>query len=96
MSTKQEVSTVLGPETGPQSQVPEVPIRTSLGDLTIRTELKSERVQEPQAASREEMPQPGFILELAVQPPQPVTLEVFDPKVTITLHGAPAEATKAA
>ncbi len=51
-------------------------------------QLKSERVQEKLAAGGETEEKVTFVVELAVHQPQPVTIEMVESKVTITLHGA--------
>ncbi|HKI01838.1 MAG TPA: hypothetical protein VKK31_07665 [Thermoanaerobaculia bacterium] len=56
----------------------------------IRIELKSERVQETLAADDTAA---SFVLDLAIaQQQHPVTIELAEPKVTITLYGYSAEA----
>jgi hypothetical protein len=57
---------------------------------TLRTRLKAERVQEELAAAGGAEAQLAFVLELAIHQPQPVTVELFESKVAITLHGNPA------
>ena len=56
---------------------------------TFRTQLKSERVQDGLAAAGE-AEAPIASIELAVYQPQTVTIELFESKVAITLHGNPA------
>lgn len=57
--------------------------------------LKPERVQEPEVDAEEEAGA-GFVFELTVHQPQPVTIELNEPKITILLHGNPAGAAQAA
>jgi hypothetical protein len=60
---------------------------------TLRTQLKAERVQEELAAGGGAgEAKIGFILELAIHQPQPVTVELFAAKVAITFHGNAAVA----
>jgi hypothetical protein len=59
---------------------------------TVRTQLKSERVQDGLAAAGGAEAKPAFVLELAIYQPQTVTLELFESKVAITLHGIAAVA----
>jgi hypothetical protein len=56
---------------------------------TFRTQLKSERVQEELAAASEAEAAVASI-ELAIYQPLGVTIELFESKVAITLHGIPA------
>lgn len=58
--------------------------------------LKPERVQEPGLADGEEETRVAFLFGLTVHQPQPVTIEISEPKITITLHGNPAAAAQAA
>jgi hypothetical protein len=80
VSTQQEVSTQ--------------PVEAQLTNVVIRIELKPERIQEPAVAGAGES-KDAFSLELAVNLSQPVTIELAEPKVTITLHGSPVVATVA-
>ena len=61
---------------------------------TLRTQLKAERVQEELATAggEGEATTLAFVLELALQQPQPVTVELFESKVAITFHGNAAVA----
>jgi hypothetical protein len=70
------------------------PMPEALTRVWIRIDLKPERVEEPGAAQAEAGT--AFALELAVDQVQPVTLELTQPKVTITLHGLPAVAARVA
>lgn len=62
----------------------------------IRIELKAERIQEPSLAVGDTAASFGFVLDLAVPQQYPVTIELAEPKVTITLYGNSAEAAPAA
>jgi hypothetical protein len=101
MDTMQAVSTPQGTglqETGPQFLVGESAVLQLIQEpvtyVWIRIELKPERVEEPGVAQAEETGAWG--LELVIRDPQPVTFELAEPKVTITLHGNPAKAAGAA
>lgn len=71
-------------------------VQEPLSHVAIRIELKSERVQETLTATGEPTGNFGFVLELAVPQQQPVTIELAEPKVTITLYAHLAEATSRA
>lgn len=65
--------------------------------LVIEVELlKPERVQEPGLTDSTEETKVAYIFGLTVHQPQPVTLELSEPKITITLHGNPAGTAQAA
>jgi len=66
----------------------------TLTELVIRLEidLKPERVQEPEALALAAKSGGGFALALAVSQSQPVTIELAEPKVTLTFHGTAAMA----
>jgi hypothetical protein len=57
--------------------------------------LKAERVEEKLALSGEGGAKVAISLELTAGHPQPLTIELAEPRVTLILHGAPPEATLA-
>ena len=61
--------------------------------IQLEIDLKPERVQEPEAlAAAAQSGSSGFALTLAVSQSQPVTIELSEPKVTLTFHGLAAGA----
>lgn len=64
----------------------------TLAQLVIRLEIdiKPERVQEPAVLAASATSGSGFALVLAVSQSQPVTIELSEPKVTLTFHGMAA------
>ena len=69
------------------------------GALTLEplhVQLKSGRVEEAQPGSGEAEVKTTFVWDLTFNHPQPVTIELVEPKVVIYLNGLSTEAAQAA
>lgn len=66
-------------------------LETQLVNVVIRIWLKPERIQASAGLAAGDA-EGSFALELAVNLAQPVTIELAEPKVAITLHGSAAAA----
>lgn len=80
MDTKQEIRTPQDPQVSIREDLKSERAQDpAMAGPVLRIQLKSERVQAPAAGA--------FVCELAVSEPQPVTIELAEPLIAITLHG---------
>ena len=86
MDTKQEGCTPKDPQVSLREELKSERVQDPVtAGPVLRIQLKSERVQEPLFSSGEAGA--AFAYELAVNQPQPVTIELIEPQIAIIFHG---------
>lgn len=88
MDTKKEVCTPQDPQISLREELKSERVQDPVtAGPVLRIQLKSERVQEPLSSSGGTEAGAAFAYELAVNQPQPVTIELIEPQIAILFHG---------